>query len=263
MNREDIKKVQIDTLRYIHDFCHKNNITYYLAFGTLLGAKRHKGFIPWDDDIDIMMKRKDYIRFLSLFDKGNNGNYRAVHLGNDKFYSLTFAKIERSDTICIDDEVEYWKGNRGLGIDIFPVDFATNDFITTIKKKVIVILLKAINAKVFYVNRVQGAKKYKILLYKTLFFPFSPHLLARIADYISKSFHVKNKDTFCCFSTNATKMPYIKSSWMKVSEIIFEGVMYNCPLGTDEWLHANYGDYMKLPPIEKRNSGHSFKAYWV
>ena len=120
---QEIKDIQLDILKDVDSFCEKNNIRYYLAGGTLLGAIRHKGFIPWDDDIDIIMPRPDYIKFIQGYENECDKNYKLTSIDNNKQHLYTFAKIFDMRTLKIEDSISYNNKNMdGIGIDIFPMD---------------------------------------------------------------------------------------------------------------------------------------------
>ena len=121
---EELKAIQLDLLQKTADFCKENGIRYYLCGGTLLGAIRHKGYIPWDDDIDISMPRPDYDRFISMFNKPEN-DYQVIDMSNNKKYGLPFAKVH--DTRTFVDELQYTKDQFGVYIDIFPIDGVGED----------------------------------------------------------------------------------------------------------------------------------------
>ena len=121
LSMDEIKSVELEILKYVHDFCEKNDIKYFINYGTLIGAVRHKGFIPWDDDIDICMFRKDYEKFIELFSK-DDGKYKILSLeSSDKYYN-NFIKVIDSKT-KIEDERNYKTYDSGIFIDIFPMDF--------------------------------------------------------------------------------------------------------------------------------------------
>ena len=121
-NLSEIKKIELDILRAFRSFCEKNSLRYFLAYGTLLGAVRHGGFIPWDDDIDVAMPRTDYERFLKEF---RDERYEVYDLSK-KGYFYPFAKLCDTTTVLIEEMSV--KNSIGVYIDIFPMDgIADND----------------------------------------------------------------------------------------------------------------------------------------
>ena len=100
ISADERKKISLDILKYVAEYCEKNDIKYFLAYGTLLGAVRHKGFIPWDDDIDLIMFRDDYNKFVSTFNKNDNNSKFKVLSFEYKTYSLPYAKVTDTET-CI------------------------------------------------------------------------------------------------------------------------------------------------------------------
>ncbi len=132
-NKPDIKiihKYLLSSMDYFHNFCEENNLTYFIISGTLLGAVRHKGFIPWDDDIDVFMPRKDYNKLLSLH-KNIQKPYALKHLINDKDYIYPCAKLVNNDLII--EEESYIRFPIGVAVDVFPLDFT---FETTFLRKI-------------------------------------------------------------------------------------------------------------------------------
>ena len=114
---EERKTISLEILSEIHDFCEKNNICYFLDYGTLLGAVRHKGYIPWDDDIDISMKRDDYERFLKTF---CSSKYEIANYRDKKFFAIQFSKVYDKKTFGILlDKINL---NYGVAVDVFPLD---------------------------------------------------------------------------------------------------------------------------------------------
>ena len=124
MKSNDLKRLKIEEkkiLDYYVNFCEKNNLKYYLAYGTLLGAIRHNGFIPWDDDIDVHMPPQDYQKFINLFKKDNNNDYFLQTIDTEKYFHATFTKIRKNNSCMVEKEWSYMKIHKGINIDIFPL----------------------------------------------------------------------------------------------------------------------------------------------
>ena len=122
LNLYDIKTLELDLLINFDKFCKENNLIYFIAYGTLLGAIRHGGFIPWDDDIDIQMPRTDYEKFLTLRDKYESSFYgNVIKTLGDKGYPFPFTKIENKNTLVIEHKMTT-KIKTGVWVDIFPMD---------------------------------------------------------------------------------------------------------------------------------------------
>lgn len=117
---DEVKKIQLEILAYIDSFCKKNNISYFINYGTLLGAVRHKGFIPWDDDIDISMDRKYYNMFIEKFNQ-DSSKYKILSLDTDKAYFNNFIKVVDTTTKIVDNR-NYKTFSCGVFVDIFPMD---------------------------------------------------------------------------------------------------------------------------------------------
>ena len=117
---DEVKKIQLEILAYIDSFCKKNNISYFINYGTLLGAVRHKGFIPWDDDIDISMDREHYNMFIEKFNQ-DSSKYKILSLDTDKAYFNNFIKVVDTTTKIVDNR-NYKTFSCGVFVDIFPMD---------------------------------------------------------------------------------------------------------------------------------------------
>ncbi len=261
---EEVKQVALEILIYFHKFCEENNLTYYLAYGTLLGAVRHKGFIPWDDDIDVYMPRNDYEKFLKLFDKNNsNRDIKLVSIYKDEFY-LPFLKLINNQTI-VNENIIY-KIQIGIWIDIFPLDNMSNDY-----KKALFLHKKArrvmflADHKRFKFN-VSGNLFQKLkniihkLIQKLIFFVPLKYLLIKI-DTISKTYMEKEMTKYIGH-VNDVKVEIYESILFQSKILLdFEGHKFWAPKEYDKILTQYFGDYMKLPPENERIS-HKIEAYW-
>lgn len=242
---EEIKKISLDILVDVANYCSKNNITYYLACGTLLGCIRHKGFIPWDDDIDIMMPRPDYEKFISEY----KGKYIVLSPNQGMYY---YGKVYDQNTITFEKGMDYKKHNPiGISIDVFPLDGMsgrTEDLDNSLKKsKFLETLLRLSNQPIFYrknpikcVNRIIprliGRKNIvKLIERNSKKYPYES------SNYVIRYKHTPNGNNFIL-----PKKEY------EISKGTFEGHIFNIPSGYDKWLTSFFGDYKKLPPEDKR-----------
>ena len=259
----ELRKIQVKILDDINSFCQKNKINYWIDCGTLLGAIRHKGYIPWDDDIDIGMLRKDYDKFLELYNK-KKSRYKLLAIENDKEYNFQFGKVIDSNTVLWEPDPETGV-KSGVYVDVFVYDNAPDD-----DKKV----QEMYNKRDKY-NKLRNAQLYPDMYDKSSFkkrimrFFLNIYLKFLPKNYYSKkciknSKRYMNEDTKRVgnFTSNA-KICVDKKIFNKFVEVEFEKKKYKAPVGYDTWLKAFYGDYMKLPPKEKRVSLHKFKAYYI
>ena len=123
---DELKQIELETLKMFHAFCVENNIRYYLAYGTLLGAVRYKKFIPWDDDVDLLIPREDYDRLITLFK--DNERYRLYSFERNKDYHFPFAKLCDMTTLKVEDFYPNAKVKLGVEIDLFPLDNFNSDY---------------------------------------------------------------------------------------------------------------------------------------
>lgn len=257
---EDKKKVSLDILLNIHEFCTSNGISYSIGYGTMLGAVRHKGFIPWDDDVDILMMRDDYERFISIY---NNDRYFVIDHNCEKDYILTYAKVVDSKTI----EKNEWmpKIKMGIGVDIFPVDYigdSMTEVINLFKKKNFwgnLFILKVLNCGW------RGIFKTTFLLFsKLLLLPVSQAFLCEKVQSFA-NINEKKKSGFWGVITPQSEYNGVMEYdvFSNISDIEFEGHKLKCISNTDEYLRKTYGDYLKLPPIEKRVSTHESEVFYA
>lgn len=253
---EDIKRIELSILDYINELCKQNNINYYLSYGTLLGAVRHGGFIPWDDDIDICMLREDYEKFIQIASKDANEFYRVLSINNDSKYYHEFAKvvdsrtrIELKDIICNEKE--------GIWVDIFPIDPVAN---CRRLQKIIVntcLMFRLLSVYKSFPNNHSKLLYPFWIIAKTI--GFKPFLT--IIDKISKSGRSRKYVGYIA-SYGSNKYYFEKEMFDESTRISFEGLLLPVPKNYDIYLTYLYGDYMTLPPENQRISNHSSVAYW-
>lgn len=262
LNLDDVKHIEMEILDFIDKVCKEEGIAFFLDCGTLLGAVRHKGFIPWDDDIDLLILRKDYYRLLEAINSRNT-KYRVFSMYDNYDYFYAFAKIIDTTTILIENGLPAIDG-LGVYVDIFPADYLPDSKIPRFFFQRTIFLYRVV-ADLALTDKVGGDKN---------------GFLKRIAIKICKKYGWKRallkiekkcrraagKKTNTLANMLATSDPsrFALAEWFKDPVYLqFESGMYPVPSSYDEYLTVLYGDYMKLPPENKRSSNHSFVAFQV
>ena len=252
-----------ELLKYLKDVCDRNAIPYSLFYGTLLGAKRHKGFIPWDDDVDICLLRKDYERLIQLL-KQDAGPYRVMDSANNDTYYYNYAKLVDAETLVVEHGYRPIR-DYGLYVDIFPLDNCPDnerDFERLVKKIRIYSALKTVSALTsLNVMDSPSKKAAAILLFpiaKILGYKYWVKKLNRLLTSYENSETV----SVCCLTENPKyKEVLSRSEIFPPHQIEFHGERFSCIGNTEEYLTNRYGDYMQLPPEDKRVSHHICTAY--
>lgn len=259
---DEIRKIQLKILEAVVEFCELENITYYLSYGSLIGAVRHQGYIPWDDDIDLVMLRSDYERFIKKFNDYHD-QYKVYTANNMKWYPLPFAKVSYEGSVLIEDieDNNKLKKNYGINIDIFPIDFIPEGKI----KQIAFISILNILKKILLIKRISKdriisrRKKFLVALLKLPILLISPNMISRLINKLARMYSDGNLVGNLVFSN--TKDIVSKDTFSNTILLNFENLLLKAPVKYDEWLRNYYGDYMILPPENERKSHHSFKAY--
>ncbi len=262
LSLQELKDIELNLLKVFHSFCVENNITYFLANGSLLGAIRYKGFIPWDDDVDVLVPRDDYNRFISLFQ--DSEEYKLYSFPKNKKFGFPFAKL--CDNATYKEETNLFHGvTLGVNIDIFPLDNWDDDFEKA--KKEVAYISKYMQGLEF--AKLQKAVSVNIIkqLYVGAKMAFCK-MLGR-GYFISKILRISCKkeqkgSRYCgckawCIYGEREIIP--AEAFSKAIEIDFEGGKFFAPVGYDTYLTKLYGDYLPEPPPEKQKTHHCFKAY--
>ena len=255
-----LKQIQLDILIRFHEFCVNHGIKYSLSSGTLIGAIRHKGYIPWDDDIDVYMLRDEYNRFEREF----SDEYLRVLSSNTKRDCIyPFAKVFDSRTLLIEG-VKYNTKNLGVNIDIFQIDSVPDDM----KSRRRLFRKNSIIDKMIKYKQMEYWKSRGILrnavmyLIRFLLLPFSIYWLVRKKSSLAGPFNPEAKDICNVMAGNGISTCIPMSVMKSYIDVEFEGRMFKCMKDYDLYLRKNYGDYLQLPPLEKQVTHHAFKAYW-
>lgn len=266
MNEKDLKKLHellVMLSEEVKRICNDNGIKYSLTGGSMIGAVRHKGFIPWDDDMDIAMLREDYDKFLKACETQLGPAFEIQTMDNDPNYFIGFAKIILKDTYLVQYCHEKTKQKKGIYVDIFPLDNVPADVKERKKQKQKTYLLIKMLAR-----KGKAGIEDKSSLLKFVFF----HLIDFVNVFFSmkylKSKLYENMTKFNCQKTELVcnmsgyygydKETTYRKYFENTMVVPFENTEFSIIKEYDKYLRNVYGDYMKLPPKEKRRT-HGFQ----
>lgn len=264
-----VQRILFDLLDEFVRVCDKYNLQYYLFYGSLLGAVRNHGIIPWDDDIDLVMPRKDYNELLKVAEVEFEKPYFLQHpLSDDACFYGGYSKLRNSDTSAFEGAFGSYKGNQGVFIDIFPLDNVENnnelrrmrfDKIRKIQK---LLFVQTYGLEIRQVKNMTEAEKKRYLLYAKI---IPRKLLCKKLDALLQKRQMEDTDLCGILARYYEENQYrllFKSSFANFKLIDFEGKRLKIPVGYEQCLKTLYGrSYMKLPPEEKRIPSHKCRYY--
>ena len=252
-----IHKAELYLLLSFDSICRKNNLTYFLDSGTALGAVRHGGFIPWDDDIDVGMPRKDYEKFIRICHDSLPGDIFLQTRNTDKNYLRHYAKLRLKGTFFPEEDVRLplYK-EKGLFIDIFPYDdISNNRLLSKIKIRVSVEIYHIIRT---WRSRIISSSRVMRWI-QSVIRKVPKNKIDRLDEYYGRfcQREKKNSNLMTCFFWRMTTYhSYIfeKERLFPVQDISFEGHSFSMVNDADYYLSLLYGNYMVLPPENQRES---------
>jgi len=259
MTIEEIKQEETKLLVWFAEYCDKHNLKYSLAYGTFLGAVRHHGFIPWDDDIDVMMPREDYNKFLKCFSEIDSGWVWPVHPMTDKRYPYPFIKLVSKRTYLVEKRLkpEYRVDGMGIWVDIFPVDYvhSREDFLKVVSD------CKLLGNMIYQRTPKHWIKRVTQPLWESVISAVRPDVSA-LVERIDKEAQADPSDKMgISICGEGLKEIFSASVWNELEEYSFEGYRLKGLKCYDMYLSQLYGDYMQLPPEDERPT-HNFEAWW-
>ena len=258
LNEEEIKTLELGVMDYIHNLCERENINYSLAYGTLLGAVRHKGYIPWDDDVDISLKREEYDKLYQAVLRDNDPIYKVVSWENDSRYPYPFYRVYDSRTVYENNYIEN-DIDLGICVDVFPFDY----YADVNKEMVKLDTYRRLSVYTLYGIHSKNAGLKNIVRY-LLVLVFR---LTRVKTWNKKmnllSMQANDNDSIDYLMENKrTSTKFEKTLLDKVMDSPFEDRIYKIPEDSYQILSAIYGDdFMEIPPVEKRVKHDDFVAY--
>lgn len=260
LSLQELQYHLLELLKIVTDFCDDNQLTYCLAYGTLLGAVRHNGFIPWDDDVDIVMPRDDYEKFIEIFNH-KSSYYQVKSCKYDKEYPYPFAKV--CDNRFVLKENLNHDCELGLYIDVFPVDY-----FASINRAEKIFKLNRKLTHLWIISTLPKKKNRNILKRTTLaiiHFLLPPNRISRMIDNICSNETKRTKGAkYCGISSfgGTVQNEIVESSVFKQFKMqAFENYSFRIPKKSDKYLTSIYGNYMELPPEEERISKHNYIVF--
>ena len=257
-----VQAIQLEMAKDIRRVCEENGIRYFLYRGTFLGAVRHKGVIPWDDDMDFGMLRPDYEKFCRIAPEALGKDYCFQNWHTDENYALPFGKVRKKGTLFVEAKSSRLKEN-GIYIDIYPLDFAPEG--EEARKKLAKQLLHLFRLKLMksgYTpwkedDRTLWKKRIGYLAYQAASLPFSNKKLIQLYEDLVRS--VPESDTL--YEQSALPIAYyFDRSWCEnLKDYPYGDTAFTGPEDYDAFLSCLYGDYMELPPADKRENRHQIQ----
>lgn len=257
-----VQRISYAILCDVDDYCRKNNIRYYLSGGTCLGAVRHQGFIPWDDDVDIMLPRRDYERLIAGFAAAYPDKYRVGSLQTDPDWIRPYARIWDKNTELIQKLTD--EKPMGILIDVFPIDGLPSGGLGRRlffrKLKAIEALRSAARRKMFFPH-----ERHRLLkrMLGVLMRPIGPRFFARRLENAARRYDFdKCEYVAVSMAIHYWDREIIQKSCMdRPAMLRFEDRSFPVPVGYDTYLRNLYGDYMQIPP-DAAEKGYSHLEGW-
>ena len=260
----EIQQMELGIMEYIHEVCQKIGVKYFLAYGSLIGAVRHKGFIPWDDDMDICMLREDYEKLQDYLISNPDERYEVMSYKNNLNYVYPFMKVQDNQTYLLEEDVRI-DSNMGIYVDIFPVDGYEDD---SVFKDKMTRLIKKRQLSCYTFKGITNTKSLLNSLIRYIsvivFYFTNTNKYIRGIDELAKSRKVDDYELVDYLIYKDMHKPVWKREWLEQTIMgVFEGKEFMIPKKYHEILTSDYGDYMQLPPVELRFSHHDFQLWKI
>lgn len=255
---ETLKHLQQVDLKILKDFiqiCEDNNLTYFIYFGSLIGAIRHQGFIPWDDDIDVVMFREDFEKLNQILEKDVNEEYIFFNVLNEDTYHYNWGRLLLKNTLFKEwwgDQVDY---TPHIFIDIFILDNIPNNKFKRFIHRWTCYCLNLLSTHAIIKH--ENTSKIKKIIQQSIYYtvkilPISPYTLKKKCVKAFTKYQYEDCEEVCDFPSSGVMPVSFKTDWFPIKKAKFEDIEVNIPNNYDKILKMDYGNYMELPPEETR-----------
>jgi lipopolysaccharide cholinephosphotransferase len=250
-----LQQVDLKILKYFIEVCEEHDITYFMYGGSLIGAIRHQGYVPWDDDIDVIMFREDFEKLNKVFEKNIDEKYRFFNVLNEETYHYTWGRLTLKNTIFREwwgDQVDY---TPNIFIDIFILDnIPKNKFKRSIHRWKCYLLNMFTN---YSIIKFENDSKLKQAIQHAIYYMFKilPISTSTIKKKCVKEFtkyQYESCEEVCDFPSSDIMPISFKTDWLPLKKVKFEDIEVNVPNNYDKILKLEYGNYMELPPEDSR-----------
>lgn len=264
---EDLRQIQLKSLElllYFKDICDKNGLLFYFCGGCCIGALRNRGFIPWDDDIDIFMPRRDYEKLAQIWpEQVDNERYRYTRTSKEHYTRLLFATISDENTAFIKRRQYDVDTAHGIRLDIIPIDGCPNSRFKRKIQMMWAMIYSMFNTKEPVTSKGRAVRMLSSLLLRLAFTDNMKYKIWSFAQKRMSRYDIDKCDkvTELCTWYRYMRNEYPAEAFRSAVYEQFEGYMLPVPAGYDDYLKTAFGDYMTPPPENKRDTGHDLVFY--
>ena len=250
-----LQQVEIKILKYFIEICEKNNLTYFMYAGSLLGAIRHQGFIPWDDDIDVIMFREDFEKLNKILENDLDEKYHFFNVLNEETYHYTWGRLTLKNTLFKEwwgDQVDY---TPNIFLDIFILDNVPKDKYKKFIQKWKSFTLNMLTS--YSILKFKNDSKLKEIFQQTIYYlikilPVSPSTIKKACVNSFKKYQYEDCEEVCDFPSENMMQMSFRSDWLPLKKAKFEDMEVNIPNNYDKILRMDFNNYMELPPEDSR-----------